>query len=72
MKFEYRKFGDFYYVSELHSYNSVTKLYKSEHIGTARRHGKEWIGKTIKGNTVKAKTRNEASIAMVEQLEKGK
>ena len=37
MKFAYRKFGDFYYVSELHSYNNVTKEYKSTSIGTVRR-----------------------------------
>ena len=72
MKFEYRKFGELYHVSELHSYNSITKLYKSEHIGTVRKHDKVWIGKTIKGDTVKANTRKNASIIMVEQLEKGK
>jgi hypothetical protein len=70
MKFQYRKFGESYYVSELHSYNSLTKDYKSEHIGTVRKSGNEWIGETIKGDTVKADTREKASIAMVQELEK--
>jgi hypothetical protein len=71
MKFEYRKFDDFYYVSELHSYNSLTKDYKSDYIGTVKKVGKEWIGETTKGNTVKADTREKASVAMVQELEKG-
>ena len=37
MKFAYRKFGEFYYVSELHSYNNVTKEYKLSSIGTVRK-----------------------------------
>jgi hypothetical protein len=72
MKFGYRKFGDFYYVSELHSYNNVTKEYQSTSIGTVRRHGKEWFGKANNGKTVKANTRGKASIAMVEEMEKGR
>ena len=70
MKFGYRKFGDFYYVSELHSYSNVTKEYKSTSIGTVRRLDKTWIGKANNGKTVKANTREKASIAMVEEMEK--
>jgi hypothetical protein len=32
---------------------------------------KEWIGKTNNGKTIKANTREKASIAMVEEMEKG-
>lgn len=69
MKFQYRKFGSLYHVSELYSYNPVYKDYKSTYIGTVERVGKEWIGTTIKGDTVKANTRGQASIDMVKQLE---
>ena len=72
MKFAYRKFGEFYYVSELHSYNNVTKEYKLSSIGTVRKLDRIWIGKANNGKTVKANTREKASIAMIEELEKGK
>jgi transposase-like protein len=70
MKFQYRKFGDMYYVSELHSYDSVNKVYKSEHIGTVKKSGNQWIGETLQGDMVQAETREKASIAMIEELER--
>jgi hypothetical protein len=69
MKFMYRKFGDFYYVSELHTYNPITETYQSDSVGTVRKVGREWVGKPNTGGTVKAKTRHAASVAMLQQIE---
>ena len=70
MLFAYRKWGDIYTVYELHTYDTDTKDYKRKDLGTARKVGYEWIGKTRTGQTFKAKTRKAVSELMLKEIEK--